>query len=691
MAFWDVADASGSIQLYLKSDTLKATDKDAQLIGIEHIDLIDVGDVVQASGLVTTTQSGERSIEVVELKMLTKTIRPLPNSFEEKEDRYRRRYVDMVVNPQVRERMVRRAAFWQAHREFLNERGFHEVNIPILEHIPGGGDAVPFTTHMNAIDEDFFLRISHELPLKRLVGAGFEKVYDIGARFRNEGLSDEHLPEHVAMEFYWAYADWEDGMKFIQELFMYVIEKVYGDKKTFKIREFEVDFSKEWERIDFADIMRKNFGIKDLYNVTLEEVTAALEDSGIEFDPETVNIPRGVDSLWKKLRKTIAGPAFLINHPKYLSPLQKPSKENPQMVERFQPIIAGSELGNGWSEVNDAVDQYNRFVEQQEMRDSGDDEAQWLDIDYVEMLEYGMPPTFGWGHSERLFWFLEDVSAREGVPFPQLKFHISDSTKKIYPEIDFSSIRSTQQNVTNKFLDAEIDLDSLAKLDIAHVDPSLIASYPGTKFGYAVLEGVKVSPASEEVTEAAKLIEKKVKGKYSDKASVKQSENIASFRQLYKDFGTNPNSKLNSAEAIMRRIAGGKGLYQVNNVVDTYNISSAEFELPMAAYDLESIQGKLTLRLAKDADEMVKIGDTEATPARVGEVVYADDGGVTCLSFNYRDSDRTKITNKTERVIVFVDGTADISEAKLIEALAKTVARLEIATGGQVVGYGTSF
>lgn len=446
LTFSNIQDDSGVIQLYIKQDTLHAFSEDQQLLGWEQLSLLDAGDYVQAAGKVVKTDSGQESVLVEELKILVKALRPLPDKWHgitDKEERFRRRYLDMTMNPEVRNRFKRRAEFWQAHRDFFNERGFSEVNIPILEHIPGGGDAVPFTTHMNAIDEDFFLRISHELPLKRLIGAGFEKVYDIGARFRNEGLSDEHLPEHVAMEFYWAYADWKAGMKLIQELYNYIIQRVYGDKRVFQIREFEVDFSKPWEEIDFGQIFQERFGIEDVYNVEIEQLTPLLDEHGIDYDPKAINVPRAVDSLWKHVRKTIVGPAFLINHPKYLSPLQKASLENPQMVERFQPIIAGSELGNGWSEVNDAIDQYERFVEQQEMRDSGDDEAQWLDIDYVEMLEYGMAPNFGYGHSERVFWFLENVTAREGVPFPQLKFHISEDTKKIYPEIDFDNLRET--------------------------------------------------------------------------------------------------------------------------------------------------------------------------------------------------------------------------------------------------------
>ena len=433
IAFADLKDQTGKIQLFIKKDVLEKTNKENQTLGFEKLNLLDVGDFVQAHGEVSRTMRGEISLVVSELKIITKTIRPLPEKWEglkDKETKLRRRYVDLAVNEEVFQRFLRRSKFWEAHRDFFKEHGFSEINIPVLEHVPGGGDATPFVTHMDSIDEDFYLRISHELYLKRLVGGGYEKVFEIGPRFRNEGLSDEHLPEHMAMEFYWAYADWKKGMEFVKTLFNYVIEKVYDNKKVFEIRGFTVDFSKGWETIDFGEIFKKEYGI-DVYNVTLEEVQKLLKEHNIERDFK-LNIPRGVDALWKQLRKKIAGPAFLINHPKFISPLQKPSLEISQMVERFQPIIAGTELGNGWSEVNDPLDQFDRFSEQQKLREQGDKEAQWLDIDYVEMLEYGMPPTFGYGHSERVFWFLEDVPAREGVPFPQLKRHISERTRRIY-------------------------------------------------------------------------------------------------------------------------------------------------------------------------------------------------------------------------------------------------------------------
>ena len=432
LAFIDIKDDTGKVQLYIKEQNLQNPDYKYSEVGFEDLHLLDAGDFVEGTGVVTKTQRGEVSIEVTKLRLLTKTLRPLPDKWDglkDRETRMRRRYLDTTINEDVYQRFIRRSKFWEAHREFFKERGFLEMNIPVLESVPGGADANPFVTHMEAIDQDFYLRISQELYLKRLIGGGYQKVFEIGPRFRNEGLSDEHLPEHMAMEFYWAYADWEEGMRFIKDLFDYVVNKVYG-RIQFTIRGFEVDFSKDWEVIDFAEIMKKHYGF-DVYNVGVEEIKKILKENNIKTDYD-VNIQRGVDLMWKKIRVTVGGPAFLVNHPKYISPLSKSKVENPDITERFQPIIAGSELGNGWSEINDPIDQLERFREQQALRDQGDYEAQWLDIDYVEMLEYGMPPTFGYGHSERVFWYLEDVTAREGVPFPQLRHERDESTREIY-------------------------------------------------------------------------------------------------------------------------------------------------------------------------------------------------------------------------------------------------------------------
>lgn len=435
IAFVVIKDVSGSVQLFLGADKVQVPKAEDSRIGFDQLPLLDSGDFVEASGPVIKTQTGEISVEVHRLRLLAKSLRPLPTThdgFTNKEERLRRRYVDMAVNPEVRERFIRRSIFWQATRQFLLDNGFAEINIPVLEHTTGGADANPFVTHMDALDQDFYLRISHELPLKRLLGGGYEKVFDIGPRFRNENYSDEHLPEHVAMEWYWAYADWRDGMKFMTDMYRFVLEKTFG-RLQFKIGEFEVDLAKDWEEWDYAETIKNRYGL-DVYNCTLEQVKKALEDNKLEVE-KSENKARGIDKLWKHIRKGIAGPVWLINTPLFISPLAKTNPDNSNTVERFQPIIAGAELGNGFSELNDPLDQLNRFVEQQQMRDAGDEEAMMLDIDYVEMLEYGMPPACGWGYSERVFWVFEGVTAREGVPFPQLRQEIDEVTRSIYPEI----------------------------------------------------------------------------------------------------------------------------------------------------------------------------------------------------------------------------------------------------------------
>lgn len=434
IAFIVIKDDSDSVQLFWRASDKTANRDNSELL-ISDIALLDAGDFVQAGGTVIKTQTGEESVEIDTLRLLTKSLRPMPtqqDGFTNKEERMRRRYVDMNVNENVRQRFIRRSKFWQATRDFLNQHGFTEVNVPVLEHTTGGADANPFVTHMDALDEDFYLRISHELPLKRLLGAGFEKVYDIGPRFRNENYSDEHLPEHVAMEWYWAYADWQQGKQFMTEMYKYVLQQTFGTLQ-FKLGKFEIDLQKDWEEWDYAETIENRYGINP-FSCTLEEVKAALKDNNLEVE-QTENLVRGIDKLWKNIRKDVAGPVWLVNTPLFISPLSKANPDNPQTVQRFQPVMAGSELGNGFSELNDPQEQLERFVEQQQMRDAGDEEAMMLDIDFIEMLEYGMPPACGWGFSERVFWIFEGVTAREGVPFPQLRPEIDEVTKSIYPEL----------------------------------------------------------------------------------------------------------------------------------------------------------------------------------------------------------------------------------------------------------------
>lgn len=434
LAFIVLEDQSGKVQLFFSKADVASFDKNTNL-GLENLKLLDTGDFIEATGEVIKTKTDEISINVRQIRLLAKTLRPMPlahEEFSDKEERLRRRYIDINVNKDVRDRFIRRSRFWQATRQFLLDHGFVEINVPVLEHTTGGADANPFQTHMDALDEDFYLRISHELPLKRLIGAGYERVFDIGPRFRNEGVDDEHIPEHVAMESYAAFQDYEQGMDLYEAMIKYVTKETWGTLK-FRYENMEVDLDQPWPRIKYADIMKEKFDV-DVFNPDSEQLKRILKENGVKID-ENTNNSRLLDNVWKVIRKNSPGPFWIIAEPVEISPLAKRDPKDPRVTQRFHPIIFGTEMGNGFSELNDPVDQLTRFREQQELREAGDKEAMMLDIDYVEMLEYGMPPTCGWGNSERNFWLPEGVSAREGVPFPHMRRDISETTREIYPDL----------------------------------------------------------------------------------------------------------------------------------------------------------------------------------------------------------------------------------------------------------------
>jgi len=402
-----------------------------------NLGLLDTGDFIEATGVVTRSQTGEESVEVSKLRVLTKALRPMPSKqdgFTNKEERFRRRYVDINVNDDVRQRFIRRSKFWRATREFLQDEGFLEVNNPVLESVAGGADANPFVTRMDALDQDFYLRISHELPLKRLLVAGYEKVFDVGPRFRNENYSDEHLPEHNAMEWYWAYADWEMGMELTERLIRKVCDDTWGTRQFTPADGKQVDFGADgthFSRISFVEVLKEKYDI-DVFDSPMADIQAQLKANKLEVE-KTDNRLRSLDKLWKNIRKDLAGPVFLVDMPTFMQPLAKMQAANSDLTEQFNLVFGGSEMCKAFSELNDPVDQYERFLEQQRLRDEGDDEAQMMDIDFVEALEYGMPPACGFGWSERVFWSLEGVSAREGVTFPAMRSETDPTTIATYP------------------------------------------------------------------------------------------------------------------------------------------------------------------------------------------------------------------------------------------------------------------
>lgn len=413
--FITLNDGTGTFQGLLKRD----------VFGNEKLDLfnetIDIGDFIEIQGSFFTTKRGEKTCEAKDWRILTKTLLPLPEKWHgitDDDERYRKRYLDILTNEKLRELLEKKTKFWKATRDFMLNEGFLEVETPTLEVTTGGAEARPFKTHHNDYDMPVYLRISvGELWQKRLMAAGFPKTFEIGRVYRNEGSSPDHLQEFTNMEFYWAYANYQDGMKLIEKLYRYIAEEVFGTTK-FSVRGYEFDLADEWPRLDYRETVLEKTGI-DILSATLEEMEKKANELGIKYEGQ--NKERLIDTLWKYCRKTVSGPAFLVHHPKIVSPLSKSLPSNPELTERFQPLIAGSELGNGFSELNDPVDQRERFELQQKLIERGDDEAMMPEWDFVEMLEHGMPPTCGFGFGERFFAVLAGESIRETVMFPLMK------------------------------------------------------------------------------------------------------------------------------------------------------------------------------------------------------------------------------------------------------------------------------
>lgn len=413
--FIPIFDGTAKLQAVLKKDE----------IGEEKFDLffntVDIGDFISVTGTFFTTDRGEQSILVKDWMMASKSILPLPDKWHgitDPDEKLRKRYLDLIFSDEDREIFYRKAKFWEATRNFMKENGFIEVETPTLEVTTGGAEANPFKTHHNDFDIDVYLRISiGELWQKRLMAAGYPKTFEIGRAYRNEGSSPEHLQEFTNMEFYWSFADYNDGMKIVENLYKTIAMSVYG-KTDFETRGHKFDLADEWKRIEYVDAIKSETGI-DVLSASMEEMKAKLDELEVKYEGE--NRERLMDTLWKYCRKKISGPAFLVGHPKLVSPLAKSRTDNPELTERFQVLIAGSEVGNGFSELNDPIDQRERFNLQQELIERGDNEAMMPEWEFVEMLEHGMPPTCGFGFGERLFAFFENRPLREVTLFPLMK------------------------------------------------------------------------------------------------------------------------------------------------------------------------------------------------------------------------------------------------------------------------------
>ncbi|MDP2789156.1 MAG: lysine--tRNA ligase [bacterium] len=427
--FITLYDGTGEFQGLFKKDVM----------GDDKFDLwnatTDIGDFVEIQGSFFTTKRGEKTLEAKDWRMLAKSLRSLPEKWhglQDEEIKLRKRYLDILTDPKVKQLFIDKNIFWSSMREFMVKKGFLELEMPVLEAVPGGAEAEPFVTHHKALDTDFYLRISLELPLKKMLVAGYEKVFEIGRIFRNEGISSTHLQDYTQMEFYSAYADFDMLMDFIQEMYQYVIEQTF---KTLKItaNNIECDWSGTWEKKNYVDLFREWTGI-DLESATDGDLKKYLDKHKVAYE-KFIGRGRLIDLIFKRERKIKADeaeksgkekiekqkPFFLINQPVELEPLAKRVEGNPKFVQRMQIMAYYLELGKGFGELNDPLDQHDRFLAQMKLREAGDNEAQMLDTDYVEAMEYGMPPCVGFGVSERLFSVLVERPVRETVIFPPMK------------------------------------------------------------------------------------------------------------------------------------------------------------------------------------------------------------------------------------------------------------------------------
>ena len=420
VSFCDLQDKSGRIQLYARKDEMDEAE-------YSRFKKYDIGDIVGVHGIVFRTQRGEMSVRVVTVTLLSKSLLPLPEKFHgltSTELRYRQRYVDLIVNPEVKRNFVIRSRFIKHVRDFMDGRGFMEVETPVLNTISGGATARPFITHHNTLDIDMYMRIATELPLKRLIVGGMDRVYEIGRIFRNEGMDPKHNPEFTTIELYQAYADFNDMMDLFEDLLSSAAQKILG---TYQVQwqGEDIDLTPGWPRMPMHEAVKQYCGIDFMAIASDEEAVAAAKSIGVEL-PETADKTWGnalYECFDQRVEEKLIQPTFITMHPVDVSPLAKRSPKDPRLTERFELFICHSEMGNAFSELNDPIDQRQRFQKQVELRDKGDDEAGMMDEDFLTALEYGMPPTGGLGIGiDRCVMLLTGSdSIREVILFPTMK------------------------------------------------------------------------------------------------------------------------------------------------------------------------------------------------------------------------------------------------------------------------------
>ena len=438
-SFMELQDASGRIQVYVTRDDL-CPGEDKDLYNKLFKKLLDIGDIVGVKGFVFRTQTGEISVHAEELTLLSKALRPLPivkakddqvfDGFTDPELRYRRRYVDLIVNEEVKGIFIKRTKIFQSMRNFFNSRGYLEVDTPVLQSIPGGAAARPFVTHHNALDIPLYLRIANELYLKRLIVGGFEGVYEFSRNFRNEGMDRTHNPEFTCMEIYVAYKDYRWMMQMTEQMIEHICQEVLGST-TIQVGEYTIEFKPPYRRLTMIDAIQEYGGV-NIDGMDEAELRKVCQAKGVEID-DTMGVGKLIDELFGAVAELhLVQPTFIIDYPKAMSPLTKEHRDRSDLTERFELFVNGKELANAYSELNDPIDQRHRFEDQLRLSERGDDEAMYIDHDFLRALEFGMPPTSGMGIGmDRLVMLLTgQESIQEVLLFPQMRPEIQPKRDK---------------------------------------------------------------------------------------------------------------------------------------------------------------------------------------------------------------------------------------------------------------------
>lgn len=658
IAFADLKDETGKIQIFFQKKLLGEQYK--------NINLLDIGDFIGVTGEVVKTIAGEISIAPTSYQLLTKSLLPLPSEhfgLKDPETRYRQRYLDLLINPEVRERFNIRTKLVSGVREYLDQLGFWEVETPTVQPLYGGANAKPFKTHVNALNRDFYLRIADELYLKRLIVGGYEKVYEICKDFRNEGIDNSHFPEFTMIEWYEAYADYQRVMDVAEGLFKHLAQKVYGHT-TLQIEDKKIDIGNKWPRIEMSKILKDKLNL-DVDKATLKDLKEYAEKNCKDMQMvggETKG--QLISAIFEHtIPKLLHEPTWIIDYPEDVSPLSKSHRSKKGWVERFEGYIGGKEICDGWSELTDPTIQRERFMSDSKIARKDKEEAQHVDEDFLTAMEYGMPPLGGIGIGiDRLTMFFTNIwIIKEVILFPTL--------------------RSLDQLVTD-----EKEIKKLQKPKIFSINNEVKQKFPSISIGIAVIKGVTIEKSNSNLEKEKEELLKSLEGLTTEQ--IGQYKEIQSYRRLYKETGIDWHSRRPSPEALLRRVALKKGLYTVNTCIDTCNLIVMKHRVSIGAFDLDTISFPTVLRLAKSREEILLLGDDKPTRYKDGEIAYFDKVGGYNIDFNYRDSQRTAVQLTTKNLYINVDGVYDIAPSQVEKSLQEACDVIIKYCGGKIELFG---